>query len=840
MKSVQQKELSPRICIHCGLPIPVALINAEDGESERFCCAGCRAVYSIIHGLGLEEYYRYKNLDTLEPRQASRPSGSNYSYFDDSEFQKRYVQVQGETVSRVIFFLQGIHCAACVWLLERLPHVVAGVALARVNFSSGTILVQFDPAQISLGKLASTLDSLGYPPTPIADAGDSAEAQRKDRKALLIRLAVAGMSAGNTMMLAVSLYQGWFSGIASKHAMFLMWSSCILATPAVFYSALPFYRAALAGIRARIPHIDLPISIGILVGFFASILNTLQGSLHVYYDSISMLIFLLLLGRWLQRSSVDRALTNTELYYTLAPRSARVRRDNEQVEVFVGSLLPGDVISVEAGETVCADGKLQTSEGTIDRSVLTGESRPISCKRGDTIWAGSINLGSNLEILVESVEHQTRLGSLLKELEYANLEKPKLVEMTDRISAYFVLVVLGLAGLTWIYWYIALGFSAALETSLALLVVSCPCALGLAAPISLGISLRRAADNRIFIKEPSTIERLGRVTCVALDKTGTLTSGAPRVVKTIAKDPLESNRMARVAAAIEQGVVHPVANAIIENGSAFEQSEDGFAQRIAERRRIPGKGVEVREASNVVWRLGSVSWVREHGAHFEQNLLESVSEGMRNFQSPVVLTRDASVEAVFFLADALRPEAKSLIAYLTRKPYEIALLSGDYREIVQETARKLGIPTMNAFGELEPEAKVSAIKQLSKRHETLMLGDGANDAGALSTANVGVAICGGVEASLRSADVFFGSPNLSMLQALLDGAQKTLFVIKRNLGFSLLYNVTGAALACTGNITPLMAAILMPLSSLTVVASSLFLFRGSFKATVTNAHPHEV
>ncbi len=795
-------------------------------SEAQFCCAGCECVHAIIHGLGLEQYYRERAAFPPDTAQASQPSGSSYAYFDDEVFASRYVSETKDGERSIVFYLQGIHCAACVWLLEKLPQIVPDVFEARVQYDTSRLFLRYN-ASTQLSEIARMIDSLGYPPSPLERTGGKSAAEKQDRRALLMRLGVAGMSAGNTMMLAVSLYQGWFSGIAMRHATFIMWISCLLSLPAITYSALPFYRAAWSGLRSKMLHIDLPISLGILLGFFASVLNTFRGSLHVYYDSICMLIFLLLLGRWLQKSSVDRVRDQNELLYGISERSAKKRNSDGSVEeVYAAALKPGEIVVVAPNEVIPIDGLVQKGSGLLDRSVLTGESRPVPCRTGDMLWAGTRNLTAPLEVIVSESGAHTRLGKMLLELEFSNAAKAPIVELTDRLAGYFVLAVVTTASLCASYWYLNEGFDAALEATLALLVVSCPCALGLAAPISLSVALRSAAKNGIFIKQSATIQRLVEVDCVCLDKTGTLTEGSPQVVRVLERSRCPLETAVSVAAALEQNVIHPVASAILREFDKRQLEPKVFVQSPDY---LQGKGVICRDEAGRCWRLGSEKWLRSCGILIDSVEEDFLRESRAGFCSPVLLAQDDQIAAVFAISDSLRPEAKKFVQFLKQRKLATHILSGDHTEIVRGIANTLAIDSSKAHGELEPEAKVSEINKLRAFSNVLMLGDGVNDSGALAAADVGVAICGGVEASLKSADVFFTTPCLNTLKALLLGSEQTVRVIRRNLFFSVLYNVSGAALAVTGQITPLFAAVLMPLSSLTVVVSSLSLRRGCFE-----------
>lgn len=827
MEQSVRSETAENFCIHCGLavPTPFRLAQQRRGIADtQFCCSGCECVYQVIHGLGLDEFYNIRKRLPPEQPVAARLVESEFKHFADPEFQKEFVETNSEGLSRVELFLEGIHCAACVWLLEKLPHVLQGVSEVRVNFGESFATIIYDANSITLPKVAETINSLGYIPHPRRYEQEAAQ-RLADRRTLLLRIGVAGLAAGNTMMVAVSMYQGWFTGIAPKFSAFFHWFSLLVSVPAVFYSALPFYRAALGGLRARMLHIDLPISLGILAGFFASVYQTLRGASHVYYDSICALIFLLLIGRFLQRAGIDKAIQQTELLYVLSPNMARRCGDQGIEEVYTNSLQVGDVIEVRPGETFAADGLLMQGTTKVDRSVLTGESRPIACAPGDKVFAGTKNIEAEVLLRVDTTARQSRLGKLMRDLEHSAQEKSGLTLVTDKIAGWFVLVVLLLAVGCAVFWSFHTDVSTAIEHTLALLVISCPCALGLAAPISMSIATRAAARRGVFIKNTETIEQLCLVDTVYLDKTGTLTKGAPSVASWHCASEDTLDQAVLISVALEEGSTHPLAHAI-RNFAAARQIETGSASELMQTtREIPGKGVQGTDGKAGEWRLGSLGWVQEHGAALDEQSKAFCKASKERGLSPIALTQGGRCVAFFAIGDALKDEARGFVSALEKQGIKCSILSGDYAQIVALAARQLGISADRVRAELSPEEKVSVILEDISASACAMIGDGVNDAAAFAAADVGIAVQGGAEASLRSADIFVNSSNLNDTRDVFEMARRTIAVIRRNLVFSLAYNMVGASLALAGMVSPLLAAVLMPLSSLTVVLSSLSLYK---------------
>ncbi|RMG39324.1 MAG: heavy metal translocating P-type ATPase [Candidatus Dadabacteria bacterium] len=808
-------------CIHCGLPLPTGPLNNFD--SKLFCCRGCQFAYKLINDLGLSDFYRLKEKTPPENPLPAESINDSFSWLDKEPHFSNLVNKHSENSCYLHFQVSGIHCPACIWLLERLPMVKDGIIKSEVNFGRHEIRINFNPAIISASQVASLVNSLGYRPLFAVNAGEN---QIKTLRDLLLRLGVAGLAAGNTMLIAVSLYQGDWSGIESKYSNFLRYVSLLLSIPALFYSAVPFFRGAAAAIRTVKPNLDLPISIGLVSAFLLSSVNTLRGYGHVYFDSLCMLIFLLLAGRVLTEKSIARAKTDLNYLEIYLPREAvRVVSGVEQ-RVPVQSLSSGDTVKIESGEIIPADAVVLEGRSYVDNSILSGESQPIAVKEGDNIFAGCKNVANTLLARVTSAYRASRFGKIVAALEEAGLKKSAFVKLTDKLSTYFVLTVIALAVLTFIIWS-ASGIDIALEHTLALLVVSCPCALGLSAPLAISVAAAQAAKRGLLFRREDIIERLAKIKTVFFDKTGTLTEGLTRVNSIYifsengdpgAVNPEEFKRsqalqkLAAVIAALEKNSTHPVGRALWGFFAPVAQ-ESAVADNPSEK---PGLGVSARINENL-WFVGSPLYLNQpHSVSLSNVISKITAKGL----SPVLLA--CNKEPVMFIGvgDILRPGVEDLIAGLKRSGRKVKVISGDNCETVKKVAAQLNIPAEDAIGELSPEDKQREIEALKSEGLTAMVGDGLNDLVALKTADVGIGVRGGAENCLRNADVFLKIPSAENILLLFKAADRTLRVIKRNLLFSFIYNVSAAALAISGLIGPLAAAIIMPLSSLTVIVSS--------------------
>lgn len=791
-------------CAHCALPVPIALLRA--GETQQFCCSGCRTVHAALREWGLEDGWARRLREADAAPRPARITGRKYEEFDDPALLTACGEVR-EGVGRAELYLEGVHCAACAWLVERLPRIVPGVSSARLDLGRSVAEVRWDAARTSLSAAARALDRLGYPAHP-ARAGETERRRAEDRRDL-IRIGVAGALAGNLMGVAFALYGGHFAGMEAGFRDFFRWTSCGLAAVSIFGPGRVFMRGGWAALRTRAPHLDLPIALGLLAGWLGGLWNTARGAGEVYFEGLGMLVFLLLVGRFLQRRQQRRAHDALSLLHALAPNSARlVAADGGTREVPVAALRPGDRVEVRAGETVPADGRVAQGAAGFDLALLTGESRPVEIGLGGAAWAGTTCLTAPVQVQVERTGADTRIGRIADLVARAAQERAPVVLLADRMAGWFTALVVLLAGLTAVLWRGA-GFDVALDRAIALLIVACPCALGMATPLALTAAIGRAARRGILIKGGGALERLARPGLLVLDKTGTLTDG-----KFALRAWSGDAATARLVAALEADVAGPHAAAL--RALAPAESAPLRAEFIHHER---GRGVRGRVAGRAL-QVGAPDWLAAAGAPTPPELLEAA---LARGRTPVAVAVDGAFAGLAELGDALRPGAAELMSDLRRRGWELRLLSGDHPRVVAAVAAELGLDAEAARGGATPEDKVAAVRAARAERPgraVVMVGDGVNDAGALAAADVGVAVHGGAEASLEAADVHLAAQErgLAAIADLLLGARRTLGAVRRALLLSLAYNALGIALAMSGLLNPVLAAILMPFSSLSVLA----------------------
>ncbi len=794
---------APGRCVHCGLPVP----PGRRDDPEPFCCNGCAQAYRLLHDWGLDGYYALRERQGA-PGAPARTSGRSFAAFDDPAFLERHARELPGGRRRIQLYLEGVHCAACVWVVESLPRAVEGLVEVRLNFATHLAEVDWDPAAVPLSAVARALDAIGYSPHPRQGSGQ-AERQAEDR-ALLIKLGVASACAMNIMLIHGALYAGDAQGMSESFTQFFRWVSLVLSLPVMLFSAPAFFRGAWAGLRQRLPHMDLPVSLALLGAFAYSAVATVTGQGPVFFDSLTALVALLLGARYLQQRAQRLAIERHEglRRANLVEFARRLGADGVAVEVPAETIAAGDRLEVRPGELIPVDGVVLDGRSTLDQAVLTGEPEPIPVSAGERVFAGATNLGAPLTVRAHAVGAATRVGALLALVDEALAARPPIVQLADRWSRIFVVAVLALAALTgaWALLGEGLTATAALERVVALLVVTCPCALGLATPVAMTVGLMRAARAGIFVKNPGAVERLPAIRRVLLDKTGTLTEGAARVVlwdgdATLAEQVL----------ALEAASIHPIAQ-------AFRRSWDKpvrVVRPVDEVNETAGAGIEGRVDGRRL-RVGRPGFVAID-AQAERRLAPALAAGL----SPVLVEVDGALAGVAGIGDRLRADAAATVAELSRFA-EVQILSGDHPAVVARVAASLGLPPAAAHGGLSPEAKRDRVAESTAGGwPTMMIGDGVNDAAALALGDVGVAVHGGTGASQVAADVLLTRAGLAPVLELFTGGRRLLGVVRRNLIFSLVYNLCGASLAFLGLVGPLGAALLMPMSSLTVILSSM-------------------
>ncbi|MES2176689.1 MAG: heavy metal translocating P-type ATPase [Gemmatimonadota bacterium] len=788
-------------CTHCGLPVSPALVQPD--ATSQFCCAGCRTAFEFLSENGLAAYSSFRD-KRLAPVQST---GRSYEEFDHPAFAELYVRPASDGLSAVELYLEGVHCASCVWLVERVPLLVNGVVRVELDVRRSLARVEWNCAAVPLSMVARALDRLGYAPHPFRGVARDAIRRREDR-AMLMRIGVAGAIAGNVMLASLALYAGDFSTMEGSFERMFRWVCLALTIPAILGPGRVFFVGAWSALRTRSLHMDLPIAIALGAGALRGAINTVTDSGPIYFDGVTTLIFLLLTGRFLQQRGQRAATDAAQLLFSLAPTTARVVEDDDtEREIPSVALVPGMEVIVRAGETFPADGVISEGHTSINASLLTGESRGVQAADGDLVYAGTLNVSAPVRVRVNVAGETSRLAKLLRQVGDTLDRKTPVVAFANRLAGKFVAVVLALAAFTFFLWA-QRDPSRAWDNAIALLIVTCPCALALATPLAVTIAVGRAARVGIFLKGGDALESMSQAGRIIIDKTGTLTEGRTALVTWIG-DP----RYQPFVLALESGSSHLLA--------------DGFRRAWPDLQAPDAEGVMHHVGGGITGRVlghdvvvGSPRFVAAH-ASGSRTYLSRLSDAVL---TPVLVAVDGRVVAIAGLGDRIRDDALASLNALRSRGWALTLLSGDDPAVAVAVGARLGFAADDAIGGVTPEQKLAyiiAARAAATGHSpVVMVGDGVNDAAAIAAATVGVGVHGGAEASLATADVHLTTPGLEPLVRLVEGASRTMFVIRRNIALSLLYNLIGVALAMTGLINPLIAAIMMPASSLTVVFGS--------------------
>jgi len=792
-------------CFHCSLPVPggVSLRVNVLGHPRQMCCAGCEAVARTIVEAGFESYYETRTPPGAggPPPLAELPGAAIY---DDPLAQRRFVATSGEHGREASLVLDGIRCAACMWLNERFLRRLPGVTSVSVNYATRRMQVAWDAKRVALSAIIEAVRSLGYDAYPF-DPAKQREHERAEQRASLWRLFVAGFGAMQVMMYAFPRYIDDTGTLGDDAEQVMRWASLVLTLPVIVFACGPFFRSALAELRAGRMGIDVPVSLGILAGFGASAWATTTGRGEVYFDSVAMLAFLLLGSRHLELSARRKAAAGLDhLARWMPPFAFRLEGQSacEGQRVAAHELRTGDRVLVAPGEPVPADGRVESGHGSTDESLLTGESRPVEKGPGAALIGGSICIDQPLVMRVTKTGLDTQAAAIARLIERAAAGRPRLVETADRIAHRLTWVVLAIAFATLAGWAM-IDPARAPWAAIAVLMVTCPCALGLAAPLALTSATGALARRGVVVTRARAIESLVSATDVVLDKTGTLTEGRPRLAHIDRMGPLDRAECLEIARALEAGSAHPVARALADPSATHRAVE------VIDPRHVAGSGIEAL-VEGVRMRIGT--------RHFVAQIAGSAVpiEPPGSGESSVFLGAGSGWLARFRLADTLRPDASDLVNALRARGLGVHLISGDDAATVGDVASRLGIACVR--GAVPPAGKLDYVRSLQAAgRKVALLGDGLNDAPGLAQADVSIAMGQGAALAQQQADFVLLSGKLSGVLEAARIARAAMAVIRQNFGWALGYNVIALPLAAFGFIGPLEAAIGMAASSFVVV-----------------------
>ena len=803
-------------CFHCGQAIPEGdlILKPINGEEQKFCCHGCASVCEVIYEAGMQSFYqRTPDGELLSPPP---PPNRDIEFYDYDEVQSQFVGDLGDR-REITLMSEAIHCAACVWLIEHTMAKMEGIQLTSVNFTNKQIKVRWDNNVVKLSEIIKKLNSIGYDATPY-DASASEQAYRKANRDLLYRLGFAGFAMMNVMWFSVALYSG--AAEDQEFRSYFHWLEFIIASATLAYSGQPFLKGAWTSIRSKTVGMDVSISLGMLTTFAYSTWVTMHPESlgDVYFDTLIDFMFLLLIGRYLEAISKNKAIDASRRLMDLQPKVARQLQSGEPHIVPVRTLLKGSHILVKPGDKFPVDGIVLEGQSMVNEAMLSGESREISKSEGDSVSAGTINVDGSLTVQVSAILQDTKLGKIVHLVEEAQGSKAPIQCTADKIMPWFVTVTITLAVASFVYWFFNAGIEFAIMTGTAVLIITCPCAFGLATPMAIAVASGVSARHGILVKNGAVLETLNKVEHFVFDKTGTLTKGEMKVVDSAWIEGVDEKEIFIQAASIESKSEHSLGLAVTESVKETYSLSASSWLEIKHFKAFPGKGVTAYIGEDF-FNIGTAKWLQLQNISLPDELLELSKLRAAEAKTAIWISKNNQIQGVVFLEDEIRPEAKTLIRRLKAKGKQVTLLSGDQAIVANQVAERLG--GMQVIAEVLPEDKNQVIRDLqSTGQQVAMVGDGVNDAPALVRADVGIALGSGTDVSMDSADIVLINDHILAVSTAVELSERTLRTVKQNIASSIAYNIIMVPLAMSGLLTPLIAAITMPLSSLVVIGNA--------------------
>ncbi|TNI22124.1 heavy metal translocating P-type ATPase [Aeromonas dhakensis] len=796
-------------CFHCGEPVPAGSRYALEikGIVQPMCCPGCQAVAETILECGLASYYEHRTAPGTKGELVPEELAA-LTHYDLAEVQQDFVTdsaTGSHKVREIQLTVEGLTCAACAWLIERHLGNLTGLHYINVNTTTHRARIKWDPDRLSLSDILKGFAKIGYRAYPFQTHQQEA-LYAKEVRSYMFRLALAGLGSMQVMMCAVALYMDLFISVEEEFMVYFKWISLLLSTPIMIYSAQPFYVGAWRSLRQGHLSMDVSVSLALIGAFVASMWATVFNTGEVYYDSITMFVFFLLLGRFLELRARRKASESSSNLARLVPIMATRLDEDGEHEVAAKTLQVGDRVRVLAGATLPADGTILLGQASLNESMLTGEQLPLLKQAGDAVYAGTINTDAPLEIRVNHRIEESRLAQIMRLQDHALDDKPAIAQMADVLSRHFILVLLFIAAGVWTFWHFHQP-EQAFWVTLAVLVATCPCALSLATPTALTSATARLTRAGILLRRGHVLDVLTRANRIVMDKTGTLTTGNISLTSTEALGNFDEARCLAIARALEAYSEHPIARAFRSNAA-----DDAVLLAASKVTPVIGHGIEgMIEGRH--YRLGSARWLGISDAQ------EAQADGL-----VIYLADEDRALARFLLTDTLRPDAKALIQAFKEAGLKTTILTGDSSPQADEVARELGVDEL--VKGVTPDGKLAYLKEHEASGDiSIMVGDGINDAPVLAGAHASFAMAGGTDLAKNSADAILLADDLSRLLDARALALRTRKIIKENFAWSIGYNLLVLPLAASGWLPPYVAAAGMSLSSLIVVTNSMRLNR---------------
>lgn len=801
-------------CDHCHLEYDEDIMIKDD--SLHFCCKGCQGVYHLLKDDGLDSFYEKLGNKTIAPPLTT---DNDVEKFDTKSFEDNFIKTTDEGFSRIDLIIEGIHCAACVWLNEKVLYDTDGIVEANINFSTNKAKIVWDEDKIKLSEIILKIRSIGYNAYAY-DATIADEKATKSKRDFFIRMMVAVFATMNIMMLSVAKYTGFFTGISEQVRNYIHLGEFILATPVLFYSGWIFYKGAYYGLKNRILNMDFLVSSGATFSYIYSLYVLFGGKGESYFDSVAMIITFVLVGKYLEVIGKKSAVDTLDKIKSSIPLEAIIIEDNIKKVLPINSVKVGDIVELKAGEKASFDGALESSSASFDESSISGESLPIDKQKGSKIFSGTINCEKVIRYKVLKSYEDSTLNSIVTLLEDSLSSKPKIEHKANEISKGFSVLILSLAILTFVVWYyfgIDLGFDyegaehfeKSFIVAISVIVIACPCALALATPIASLIGISELAKNGLLFKEAKYIETLATADTLVMDKTGTITKGKLKVKK--AKFLDDNTHKLNLLYTLLDSSNHPISNSVKEymkNNFSLE------SKNLFDIKSIDGQGV-IAKYKNIDGKVFNIL-----GGNMKLLKTYNIDYKFESKNSIYIFVVDSKVIATFELEDEIKEGAKEFISNIKKLGLDVVMLTGDNNATAKNVASNVGIK--NYISEVDPIEKAQFIQDLkNKDKNVIMVGDGINDSVALAKSDVSIAMGSSADIALSVSDIVLLDNSLNSLELAFTLSKRTYKFIKQNLFISLVYNAITIPLAMAGYVIPLVAALSMSLSSLIVVANSM-------------------
>lgn len=787
-------------CFHCGLPVKDDSFKEEiKGKEQKFCCNGCLTACLIIHSVGADGYYKTR---TSKPEKIVKNLSKEF-LFDSDNFEKKYISEE-DGLSYINLYMEDMHCPSCVWVVEKVSQNTQGIKDVSVNFTSKTAKIKWNKNEVTLDKIFQTLGGVGYQAKPV-EKNTLSSISSEINKNLMIRMAVSGFGAMATMFLAEPFYFDYIQDLDHTSAMLLEYLSLIITTPIFVYTINPFLKGFLSSLKFKLLTMDSTIFIGASLIYFYSLWNIINQKTPVYFDCLTMFIFLILLGRFIESSVKQQVFIKVEQNLRNYPQKAIIIKNEHEIIVDTEEIELNDTVIIKTGEQIPVDGEIVFGSGNINESIITGESIPLFKKEGDKVIAGSINVDGLIYVKTEKSAGNTTINKIVELTDILKSKRGNFQRLSDKIGNVLILLSFAIALGSYLY-NANSNHEFALLSAISVIIATCPCALGLAMPAAISIATSYLLKKGILFKDPDSFEKISKMNNLILDKTGTITSGKLEFLSITVANDFSENDVIKYASSVSRYSEHPVSFAIVSEANKRKVE----LKKASNYKSILGKGL-YGESDGFSIILGNTSFLKE-------NNIENLPENA-NSMTEVLIAINNKFAGIIIFSDKIKEDSQDMVDYFKNKKISISLLSGDKKNVVKDVSTKLGITDYQ--GEFTPQDKAEYIKNMKHKNIICMVGDGINDTPAMAQADIGVSLSSTNDLAKIKSDIIILNNNASSLKEMFRVSERTYQIIKQNMLISLIYNIIVIPLAVTGNITPFIASLLMPFSSICVLLNSL-------------------